>query len=313
MQNQSKIIDNKPLVSVVICTFNGELYIEEQLTTVCEQSYTNLEIIIVDDCSTDNTLTILKKASEKDSRIQLFVNENNIGYNKNFNKAVGLSSGEIIAFCDQDDIWETKKIEILLNAWPEEAVLIYSNSIRFHGKLDKSKCKKNNLYRRFEGKDPRKIALFNTINGHAMLVKRELVNLSMPFPENVFYDWRIAVIAAVNGGVAYVDEILVYQRVHEQNASFGQHTQEGYKNEREAFQNKIARHNKVFIETPNLNKKDRQFFEKLTDYWGSRDKKKSSIRLFFFMIKYRKPLFWYKKRTIGLFSHIKHSFLISFN
>jgi hypothetical protein len=96
-----------------------------------------------------------------------------------------------------------------------------------------------------------------------MLVKRELVNLSMPFPENVFYDWRIAVIAAVNGGVAYVDEILVYQRVHEQNASFGQHTQAGYQNERQAFQNEVARHSKVFIETPNLNKKDKQFFEKL--------------------------------------------------
>lgn len=312
MQRQAKIIDKNPLVSVVICTYNGEQFIKEQLETVCLQSYSNLEIIIVDDHSTDNTLTILKKAAEKDSRIKLFVNEKNIGYNYNFNKAVGLSSGEIIAFCDQDDIWETQKIEVLLNAWPEEAGLIYSNSIRFQGKLDKSQCKKNKIYRRFEGKDPRKIALFNTINGHAMLVKRALVNLSMPFPENVFYDWRMAVIAAANGGVAYVDQILVYQRVHEKNASFGQSAQAGFKNEREAFQDEISRHIKVFIDTPNLNKKDRQFFQKLTHYWGTKENKKNSFRLFIFLLKYRKLIFWYKKRTIGLFSHIKHSFLISY-
>jgi glycosyltransferase involved in cell wall biosynthesis len=312
MLNQNTI-QNNPLVSIVLCTYNGEMFIEEQLKTVCSQTYKNLEIIIADDCSKDNTFLILEKLAKEDSRIRLIRNEFNLGYNMNFNNAVHLTTGLFIAFCDQDDIWETKKIEILLNAYSEEAALIYSNSIRFQGKLDKNKCKKNNLYRRFEGKDPRKIALFNTINGHAMLVKRELVTLSMPFPENVFYDWRIAVIAAVNGGVAYVDEILVYQRVHEQNASFGQHTQLGYKDERAAFQNEIAKHIKVFIETPNLNKKDRLFFEKLTDYWGSQDKKKSRIRLFFFMMKYRKLLFWYKKRSIGLFSHIKHSFLISFN
>lgn len=313
MQKSSKIIDKNPLVSVVICAYNGEHFIEEQLETVCLQSYTNLEIIIADDCSTDSTRSVIERFAAKDKRIRLFSNEKNKGYNQNFNYAVGLASGEIIAFCDQDDIWEERKIEILLQAWPEKAALIYADSVRFLGKLNKSNCKKNSIYRRFEGTDPRKLSIYNTVSGHALMIKKELLEWSGFFPQHVFYDWRLAVIAAVNGGVAYVDQILVYQRIHQNNVSFGDNTSAGFNNKHEAFHDLVSRHLSVFLSTPNMSDDDQLFFKKLAHLWGNTTQKKSRIKLFLFLMKYRKIIFWYKRKKIDFFSHLKHSFLLSYH
>src|SRR5690349_6792955 len=99
-----------PLVSVVLCTYNGEKYIAEQLDSVCSQTYRNLEIIVCDDASADNTLSLLNSYAAKDHRIKLFRNEKNIGYNKNFEKAIGLAGADWIAISDQDDLWELTKI-----------------------------------------------------------------------------------------------------------------------------------------------------------------------------------------------------------
>jgi glycosyltransferase involved in cell wall biosynthesis len=300
-----------PLVSILLCTYNGAQFVEAQLETVCNQTYKNLEIIIVDDCSTDSTLEILNKFAKQDSRICLFQNEYNLGYNKNFNKAIHLAKGEFIAFCDQDDLWEEKKIEILLNAWPENKPLIYSDSVRFEGDLNKKACKKNDLYRRFEGDDPRKLAIFNTISGHALMIKRDFVKWVVPFPEHIFYDWWMAVVAAANGGVAYVDEILVYQRTHNHNVSFGEQAHKGFKSKKEAFNDLVTKHLFVFLNTPNSNDSNINFFQQLYDLWGHDVTKRSRIRLFIFLLKNRNLLFWYKRRKMPFLSHLKHSFLLS--
>ena len=73
-----------PLVSIALCTYNGERYLARQLDTLIEQDYPNLEIIITDDVSSDGTLEILKQYREKDSRIQFHQNAENLGFIKNF-------------------------------------------------------------------------------------------------------------------------------------------------------------------------------------------------------------------------------------
>jgi glycosyltransferase involved in cell wall biosynthesis len=101
-------------VSVVMCTCNGEKYIVEQLESIVNQTYPLHELIIQDDCSTDNTWSIIKEYENKHPYIKCYSNKNRIGVNPNFKKAFFHASGEIIAPSDQDDIWDLTKIEKLV-------------------------------------------------------------------------------------------------------------------------------------------------------------------------------------------------------
>ena len=92
---------SNPLVSVLIPTYNSELYIKDTLESILNQTYKNLEIIIIDDASTDSTLKIVKKY--KDKRIKIYINNKNLGIAKNMNKGIRLSNGKYLAIMDADD------------------------------------------------------------------------------------------------------------------------------------------------------------------------------------------------------------------
>ncbi len=98
-------------VSILLPTYNVESYIEEAVLSILNQSYRNLELIIVDDFSTDNTYEILKKLCQKDDRIKLYRNEANMKICYTLNKALEYSCGEFIARMDGDDISEYDRIE----------------------------------------------------------------------------------------------------------------------------------------------------------------------------------------------------------
>ncbi|MES2849857.1 MAG: glycosyltransferase family 2 protein, partial [Bacteroidota bacterium] len=89
---------DKPLVSVLITAYNREKLIVETLESVLECTYKNIEIIIVDDGSKDNTLSVIKEFAEKDSRIRYYQNEKNLGDYPNRNKAASYARGEYIAY-----------------------------------------------------------------------------------------------------------------------------------------------------------------------------------------------------------------------
>lgn len=114
MSNSGSI---QPLVSVVLCTYNGEKFLRPQIDSITAQTYPNLEIIIVDDVSSDSTSSILEEYRQKDSRVKFHINSANIGYNKNFEKAFSLATADYIAISDQDDIWESNKIELMMKDW----------------------------------------------------------------------------------------------------------------------------------------------------------------------------------------------------
>ncbi|MEP6465884.1 MAG: glycosyltransferase [Parafilimonas sp.] len=101
-----------PLVSVVIPCFNAEKFVEAAVRSIMQQSYTNLEIITIDDCSTDNTLSILKKLSLKDARIVLLTNEKNLGIVSTLNKGIHTARGKYIARMDADDISVAERISM---------------------------------------------------------------------------------------------------------------------------------------------------------------------------------------------------------
>lgn len=103
---------NKPLVSVIMPVYNGEDFISEAIESVLIQTYSNLELIVINDASRDNTESILKSFS--DNRICVITNNDNLGVAESRNKGIDVSKGRYIAFIDADDIWEPNKIEMQL-------------------------------------------------------------------------------------------------------------------------------------------------------------------------------------------------------
>jgi glycosyltransferase involved in cell wall biosynthesis len=94
--------------SVVMTTYNGEKYLQRQLESIAQQSSQPLELIVRDDASKDATVEILRKfQSTVAFEVVVQVNEKNVGFRENFMEAIRQARGEIIAFCDQDDIWHT--------------------------------------------------------------------------------------------------------------------------------------------------------------------------------------------------------------
>ncbi|EPP25477.1 putative N-acetylgalactosaminyl-diphosphoundecaprenol glucuronosyltransferase [Vibrio fluvialis PG41] len=98
------------LVSIITATFNSSKYIRETYNSIVKQNYDNWEWIITDDCSTDNTLDILKIISQEDSRVKVFFNDINSGAAVSRNNCLDHIEGDYIAFLDSDDLWEFDKL-----------------------------------------------------------------------------------------------------------------------------------------------------------------------------------------------------------
>ena len=109
MQNKT------PKVSVVMSTFNDELTIENSVKSILEQTYTNYEFLIMDDCSTDNTYKILEKFKESNNQIKIFKNKSNLGLTKSLNILIQNSTGEYIVRQDADDISHKMRISIQID------------------------------------------------------------------------------------------------------------------------------------------------------------------------------------------------------
>lgn len=101
----------KNLVSVIIPVYNASKTIEKTIESVLCQSYTDFEIIIIDDCSNDNSFEIARELSKSDNRIILYRNQKNLGVAKTRNVGISIAKGEFISFLDSDDVWKSSKLE----------------------------------------------------------------------------------------------------------------------------------------------------------------------------------------------------------
>lgn len=120
---------NCPLVSVVMPAYNAEKYITAATSSVLEQTYENLELIIVNDCSKDHTLQVIQNCAKKDSRIRVLSNEENLGVSYTRQRGVETADGEWIAFLDSDDMWAPDKLEKQIEAQRKSnADLIFTGS-----------------------------------------------------------------------------------------------------------------------------------------------------------------------------------------
>ena len=107
----NKAINNSSLVSIIVPVYNAEKFIKDTIKTVIDQTYENWELLLVNDCSTDKCVEIIKEYQQKDKRIKLFSNTKNSGAAISRNKGIEESRGRYIAFLDADDLWEPKKLE----------------------------------------------------------------------------------------------------------------------------------------------------------------------------------------------------------
>lgn len=295
-------------ISVVLCSYNGARFIKEQVQSICSQTYPVQELIVVDDASTDDTCAIIEELGRKDERIRLYRNPANLGFSANFEKALLLASADRIAIADQDDYWHPEKLEKMISRWHAEVPLVYCDSVRFTEQLpvDPVPNKKN---RKLEGNDPKCIALFNTISGHAMLIRKSLLLKAIPIPTGVYYDWWLAVVAMCNGSVQFIPEILVYQRAHNQNVTIQQLCEKELRNQ---FRQMLVKHLEVFSTVKGMVKYDVLFFQQLEYYWKQSLQRGWSLGLFLFLLRHRYILFAYKKRKLPFISHLKHSLLLAF-
>lgn len=196
-------------ISVVVCTYNGEKYLKEQLDSILAQTYPIHEIIVQDDQSTDKTWEILQSYAQQFPQIRIFSNMGLHGINGNFFSAMSKATGDFIAISDQDDIWEKDKL-----LWQAEGIgnhlLCSGHSVPFSTDGYPIKA---------DMRIPNTHLIRNTyiceLPGHSMLFKRELLDWirggeSLP----LYYDWQLLNAAAAAESVLFLPKVLVHFRRH---------------------------------------------------------------------------------------------------
>lgn len=208
-------------VSVVVCTYNGERHVREQIDSIINQSYPIHEIILQDDNSTDGTLAILRDYANRHTNITAWRNEAGKGINPNFFSAMARATGDYIALADQDDVWESDKVANQMAALlqgGEGKLLCFGRTVPFAEGGVEVRC---------DAREPNhsliRLCFANAIPGHTMLFSRRLLDL-IPHDEDYFanriYDVILAITAAAHGGIVYVDKKLVNQRRHSAAATY---------------------------------------------------------------------------------------------
>ena len=201
-------------ISVVLCTYNGEKYLAEQLDTILGQTYPVYELIIQDDCSTDGTVALLNEYADRNSFIKLFVNKERKGYSNNFYSAMNLATGDYIAISDQDDIWEKDKIEQQLQTIGD-AYLCCNMTKPFS--VDDSE-----IYYdlRIPNHGLERLAFYAVLAGHTMMMKKDLLMYLHYATSGLAYDHLIAILAEAYDRTVVCEKILTHHRRHPSASSF---------------------------------------------------------------------------------------------
>jgi glycosyltransferase involved in cell wall biosynthesis len=292
------------LVSIAMCTYNGAAYLSQQLETLVGQTYQNCQIIIVDDRSVDNTVEIIQGYANKYPQIKLYVNSENLGYTKNFEKAISLCMGEYIALCDQDDIWDENKISIMIEQIGSN-ILAYHDSEFVDEQGNPINKKLSDIKNCYSGSDSRVFLFENCVLGHATIFKKELLKYTGHFNDTVIHDRWLAYVATNNGSILFVDQPLVKYRQHlhantnilQQERANKTTSSSVYKMQ---FQLDIT---SIFAGYP-FNT-DAAFKQKLLHLMQDRMESYTSFSLAYFIFMHRKVLFYMqKKSSISIFNKI---------
>lgn len=236
---KNQIKDKMPLVSILLAVYKpNEKWFIEQLKSLNNQTYKNIELLIYDDCPSFPIDDSIIKDNIEGFKYTIIRGNKNKGSNKAFEELTKQGRGEFFAYCDQDDVWEADKIEVLLNLIKKEkSVLAYSDMSVIDGagkhisdSLIKVKKRINYIY----GENLFLSFFFkNCVSGCCMLINREIAKKALPFSNVTIHDQWLCIIASYYGKISFVDETLVNYRIHgnNQTGSFrGVYTKSDYYN-----------------------------------------------------------------------------------
>lgn len=212
----------QPLVSVLIPCYNVEKYAEQAIRSIMDQTYKNLEIVVVNDCSTDSTSFILKRLSEEDKRIKVYENEQNLRLITTLNKGIGLCTGEYIARMDADDFSMPERIEKEVEFLEKHHDIDIVSTLFYTFKNDdlKQRSLHNNPTR------PEELAAYmlfrsGLLHPASMFRRRVFSELGMKFESEYLHveDYALWSKAIYKTKIANLPDPLVYYRVHENQVS----------------------------------------------------------------------------------------------
>ena len=225
---------NNPKVLIFLATRNGELFINEQIESIVNQTFRDWVLLIRDDVSTDNILLLLKKWHARDPRIRILDNLDEASGSalNNFSRLVSYRNkyqADYFCFCDQDDVWAADKLSKSLKA----LVKIENNGCLkklpalVHSDLEVVDRNLNTINRSFvtmmkllpsSESMPARLLSRNEVTGCTLMCNKELLEVANPIPNDaIMHDWWLALVAAYTGRVRFLDETLVHYRQHSQN------------------------------------------------------------------------------------------------
>ena len=219
------------MISIAVCTYNGEKYIAEQLESLAGQTLRPDEVIVSDDASTDKTLHIVRVFADKAPFVvRIYSHAVRQGASLNFSEAIQACQGEYIALCDQDDVWLPEKLaksmavmQVLEAQKGVKCPLLVHTDLYVVDHERKmrqlSMMKAQGIYHEAEPLSAMQVLLVqNFVTGCTILLNRALCESALPIPpEVVMHDWWLALVATSMGGIGFVDEPLVLYRQHGNN------------------------------------------------------------------------------------------------
>lgn len=210
---------NVRTVSVCVATFNGADHVREQIESILSDLGPHDEVVVVDDCSTDSTLDILRELAALDSRLKVSQNEINRGHVHTFEAALRIASGDYVALSDQDDVWPLGRTRRLIDALQDNDLAVGN----FEAFGARSGPPQNAVRSGDSGRGITNVFMLalnrRAYFGSCMLMRRALLHRALPFPPGVqAHDHWLAILANVRGGVSHLDgEPVTRRRIHEKN------------------------------------------------------------------------------------------------
>ena len=214
------------MVDILVTTYNtNEKYLRRQIETILNQTYTDIQVHISDDKSpNENVAKILQEYAQKDNRIKLYIQPENLGYNKNFEFLLKQSTAEYIMFSDHDDIWYEDKVEKSLEKIKKENVdMVYCNCRL----VDENEAVLQENYFKYKNvpliEKWSKLCISRCVGiGCSQIITKEVKEKMLPFKEEVIaHDWLAAFVSSEGKGIKYIEEPLFDYRLHTTNVFGG--------------------------------------------------------------------------------------------
>ena len=213
-----------PRISVAMCTYNGGRYLEKQLESIARQTQLPCELIVCDDHSTDDTMAILKRFhAEAPFPVHVVQNGLRLGSTRNFDQAIGLSRGEFIALCDQDDRWLPEKLEKLCGALCENPFLggVFSDAALIDGDdrpIGRSLFQRHRFtpakQRSFIACPTATLLKHDVVTGATLMFRAVIRRYCSPIPASWVHDGWLAWMLALHSRLTLIPEPLIEYRVH---------------------------------------------------------------------------------------------------